>query len=378
MEIIFLLGSAQAFFFGFLLLGKDNNGLHQKLLFFYFGIIGLVLLEHFLFLKAIVFIYPHLLGLTYTLPILAGPILLFYTKSLISQNDLKLFPAFFVHSIPFLALTIYFAYDFYFLSPTEKLLYYEKETRNETSAVVYIAEFFISLSVPVYSIISILLLKKHLKHIKQSFSNTLNLDLHWLKIVLVCMLFISFVSVSMALLSDHSNLISYQNGDNVMYAALSLVIYFLGYYGIKQKPIFSNANNAAEKEVAQTLKLKYANSSLKHPEKENLINRLTDFMDTEKPFMCDELTLNDLANRLEILPNNLSQLINEGFNKNFYEFVNEYRVNEVKKMLADPKYTHYSLLGIAFECGFSSKSTFNSVFKKFTRKTPSEYRKSLL
>ncbi|MDO8898280.1 MAG: helix-turn-helix domain-containing protein, partial [Bacteroidales bacterium] len=60
------------------------------------------------------------------------------------------------------------------------------------------------------------------------------------------------------------------------------------------------------------------------------------------------------------------------------EFVNEYRVNEVKKMLADPKYTHYSLLGIAFECGFSSKSTFNSVFKKFTRKTPSEYRKSLL
>jgi AraC-like DNA-binding protein len=100
-------------------------------------------------------------------------------------------------------------------------------------------------------------------------------------------------------------------------------------------------------------------------------------METEKPHLNENLTLGELANNLEILPNNLSRLINEEFGKNFHEFVNAYRIDEVKKSLADPKFAHYSLLGIAFECGFNSKSTFNSVFKQLTGKTPSAYRKSL-
>ena len=376
MDILFLLGAAQAFFFGFLLLGKGKDRLSTKLLLLFFCLMGLVLIDHFLFRKGVIFDYPHLIGLTYTLPIILGPVLFFYTKSLINEDNTIVFHDFLLHAIPFLSITLCFIYDFYFLSSQDKLIYYERETQGETSIVVYIAEFFINFSIPVYSILSLFLLKKHLNQIKQSFSSIQNIDLHWLKIVLMCMIFISFISVLMGLLSDYFNFISYQYGDNLTYITLTVIIYFLGYYGIKQKPVFSNVNPFSEREL-QNLKPKYANSSLKENDKERLLKLLTNHLETEKPYLNENLTLKELADKLEISPNNLSQLINEGCNKNFYEFVNEYRINEVKKLLSDPKYSHYSMLGIAFECGFSSKSTFNSVFRQFIGKTPSEYKKSI-
>jgi AraC-like DNA-binding protein len=73
----------------------------------------------------------------------------------------------------------------------------------------------------------------------------------------------------------------------------------------------------------------------------------------------------------------LSQLINDGLGDNFYDFVNKYRVDEVKRLMTDPKAKNFNLLGIALEAGFKSKSTFNLIFKRFTGLTPSEYRKNL-
>jgi len=192
------------------------------------------------------------------------------------------------------------------------------------------------------------------------------------------MVFVSFVSVLMGLLSDYFNFISFEDGDNLMYITLTIIIYFLGYYGIKQKPIVSNDNPILQIETTPTQKSKYASSSLKDVEKEKLTQWLTISMENEKPYLNENLTLKELADKLETTPNNLSQIINEKFNKNFYEFINEYRINEVKSLLADPKYSHYSMLGIAFECGFNSKSTFNSVFKQFTGKTPTEFKKSVV
>ena len=376
MDLIFLLGAVQAFFFGVLLLDKGNNRLPPKLLLFFFSIIGFVLFEHYLFQRQVIFEYPHLMGLTYTFPIILGPILFIYTKSLVNENNAISFRDFLLHAIPFLFITTFLIYDFYFLSPQEKLIYYEKETQGDTSSFIFIAEFFINFSIPFYSIVSLLLLKKHLKQIKQSYSNTKNIDLHWLKIVLICMVFVSFVSVLMGLLSDYFNFISFEDGDNLMYITLTVIIYFLGYYGIKQKPILSIDNPILQNETTPTQKSKYATSSLKDDEKEILTQRLTKSMENEKPYLNENLTLKELANKLETSPNNLSQIINEKLNKNFYEFINEYRINKVKSMLADPKYSHYSMLGVAFECGFNSKSTFNSVFKQFTGKTPTEFKKS--
>ncbi|MEZ4851347.1 MAG: helix-turn-helix domain-containing protein [Bacteroidia bacterium] len=85
-----------------------------------------------------------------------------------------------------------------------------------------------------------------------------------------------------------------------------------------------------------------------------------------------------LAEMLDILPNHLSQLINEKEGRNFYQFVNHYRVEEFKRRVELPESKHLSLLGLAMECGFNSKSTFNSVFKQMVGVTPSGYVRGIL
>jgi AraC-like DNA-binding protein len=98
-------------------------------------------------------------------------------------------------------------------------------------------------------------------------------------------------------------------------------------------------------------------------------------METEKPYTDGDLTLQKLARKLLISPHHLSQTLNERLRQNFFDFVNSYRIEEAKRRLVDPAKKHYSILGIAEEVGFNSKSAFNVAFKKHANMTPSEFRK---
>jgi AraC-like DNA-binding protein len=100
--------------------------------------------------------------------------------------------------------------------------------------------------------------------------------------------------------------------------------------------------------------------------------KLLALMATEQPWLEPELTLTELAQRLRTTPNLLSKVINAGCGQNFNDFVNTYRVHEARRKLADPRFAHYSLVGVALESGFNSKSTFNRVFKKLLGQAPSE------
>jgi len=97
-------------------------------------------------------------------------------------------------------------------------------------------------------------------------------------------------------------------------------------------------------------------------------------MEAEKPFTDGDLTIQKLADKLSIPPHHLSQTINERLGQTFSDFINSYRVTEAKQRLLDPSLKHLSVLGIAIEVGFNSKSSFNSVFKRYTQMTPSEFR----
>lgn len=107
------------------------------------------------------------------------------------------------------------------------------------------------------------------------------------------------------------------------------------------------------------------------------MKRLDGHMLESKPYMNGKLTLNDLSHHLEVSTNHLSQAINENTQKNFFDYVNGYRVEEVKNRVHNPEYDHITLLGIALDCGFNSKSSFNQIFKNATGQTPSEFKKSL-
>ena len=114
---------------------------------------------------------------------------------------------------------------------------------------------------------------------------------------------------------------------------------------------------------------------LDEAESKNLLDQLTLFMNEEKPFLDGDISLISLAGSLDINPKVLSYVINEQINKNFNQYINDWRIEEVKKRLNDKSYDHFKMLSIAFDCGFNSKSTFNLAFKKATGLSPSEYRK---
>jgi AraC-like DNA-binding protein len=101
--------------------------------------------------------------------------------------------------------------------------------------------------------------------------------------------------------------------------------------------------------------------------------QLMDFMSEQRPWLDPELTLSQLAARTNLNTSQLSYLINAGFGKNFNDFVNAFRVEECKRKMYDPDNKHLSLLGVAFECGFNSKATFNRAFKKVTGSAPSAF-----
>ena len=122
-------------------------------------------------------------------------------------------------------------------------------------------------------------------------------------------------------------------------------------------------------------KKKYSKSGLTSEAADELHRNLTALMEREKLFKESELTLANLAERLNTIPNYLSQIINEREGKNFFDFINTLRIEEFKKAVTDPANQKFSFLGLAFDCGFNSKSSFNKYFKKITGLSPTEYLK---
>lgn len=121
----------------------------------------------------------------------------------------------------------------------------------------------------------------------------------------------------------------------------------------------------------------YDNSGLNDKEAVIYMRTLNNWMEAEKPFKNSNLSLADLAEKLELPGYTISEILNRLLKQNFYEYVNNYRIEEFKRLLLEPKYENIKFLNIAFDVGFNSKSTFNTSFKKFTGKTPSEFKKSL-
>jgi AraC-like DNA-binding protein len=119
---------------------------------------------------------------------------------------------------------------------------------------------------------------------------------------------------------------------------------------------------------------KYEKSGLTETKAKQFLTALQQLMESEKPYLNSELTLLQLAEMLVISPHNLSEIINTRQQQNFFDFVNSYRVEKARRDLIDPTKQHLKILSIAFEAGFNSKTAFNTIFKKFTNLTPSEYR----
>lgn len=150
-----------------------------------------------------------------------------------------------------------------------------------------------------------------------------------------------------------------------MMLLLAVILYFMS------MQILLNYQTLVEiKEVA-----KRKNFILKEEESIQVLQRLTTLMSSQKPYLDAELSLDSLAESLQVSPKTLSFVMNEHLHKKFNDYINEWRIEEIKKRLEDEAYAHIKMLNIALDCGFNSKSTFNLAFKKATGTSPSEYRR---
>jgi len=119
---------------------------------------------------------------------------------------------------------------------------------------------------------------------------------------------------------------------------------------------------------------KYKNNKLKADDRSEYLQKLQNYMETRKPFLNPDITLESLATDISVNPRILSQIINETCKKNFKSYILEYRIRESMKILADEKQSDLTILEVLYQVGFNSKSSFNNQFKQFTNLTPIEYR----
>ena len=212
-----------------------------------------------------------------------------------------------------------------------------------------------------YIVKSFRLYKKHLKKVGDVFSYTETVNLNWLKLVVY-----GYLGFILCLIL--SNLFDNIWSDIIFNTILLFYIIYSGVNAINYEPIFNEEMNIGSslKPVVVDVKNEFF-VQLKHLLEESMLK--------EKLYLDEALTIHSLATILKTNSKYLSQLINTEFNKNFVVYVNEFRVEEAKRLLLNKENMYLTIEAIGYESGFKSKSAFNSVFKKNTGQTPSSFLK---
>lgn len=362
---------AQALFASILILTKKPLQLSDKILSFALALVAMSGLLHIVAEytqdKFILRWFSRLV-FTYLFPL----VLYFYAKYL-TGGIKKIIARDFVHVLP-LALIVAVFFTIYALyTPVEvpgKL-----NPRRLYTIILYLLAFFFS-SV-FYGVRSFNTLHAYIKRSNDSHASVQNrTNFHWVQriffyfyaiyaLLIVAVMFRLFGSFPLKF--GHSYVI-----------ALTLFIYIFSFIGFKQGRLMllpgGDSNDVAEE---SDNKIRYQKSGLKTEEAEGYKNDLFQFMKEEKPWLDPNLTITNVSEKLNIPKHYITQILNDQLNKNFYNFVNEYRIEEAMKMLKQKRYNHFTIVAIANECGFNSKSSFNTFFKKYTGSTPSAYRKAL-
>ncbi len=328
-----------------------------------------LLVVNYLFLSSGLYRYfPHFILAPNPLFFLLGPLYYFYARSLTEPGFVFRWSRYWPHFLVII-LGVIFYWSFYTLSAAEKVAYFEGYFALEelqASWWVTIYAFVHILQSLSYIYLSGMLLRKarrennhakRAKHLGWLIKFNLAFFIYWA---------IDFAGILWLTLANGF----FHEVDYILMLSSAAMIHLLAFMALRQQKVFkevflADANGRYEKPKGDAL------------ESGAILRQLDELMVTRKPHLESELKLNDLAAMLDISGNALSQLLNEELGKGFYEYVNSYRLEEVKAKLSSPEFANYTILGIAMESGFNNKNTFNRYFKKETGLTPSAYLKSL-
>ncbi len=293
--------------------------------------------------------------------LLYGPIIYLYTQGVIFR-DFKLSIRNLLHLIPYLLLTVLLLSlsDFTPIK-SEEIIKNNLPWQFYTISALMYAHFFVYLGLTYIS------LWKYRKIIKNKYSQIDQINLDWLSFSLNTFGLLTFVSMI-------HNFIALAENRSVFMITLVILLIFIFYFvnrvilkALRQPEIFAG--------IAQNETTKYLGSKLTSAQIEEYKEQLLNLISNEKPFLNPQVSLADLSEKLSVSTKHLSQVINQSFNKSFFDFINSYRIQEAQQILKESRDDKLTVLEVMYEVGFNSKSSFNTAFKKETGQTPTEFRK---
>lgn len=366
-EIVTIIGVVQSLFGMVIFLTKRPTHISFLFLSAWFAVIAIFLGSFLLPFEVVDYFKPGIFPILFLL----GPFLYFYVSSL-TVEDFKPEITHLFHLIPLAAVSVH--------RSTTSVIPIMSASDNPLFVYNKIYYFLFVLSLIFYWFISLMLILKFRKRIPLHFSNyTRNNSLTWLLFVLTFFLlfFMGDFVRQFIRMAWEIELASF----SLLPLNLAVFVFIMIFFGINQSVIYQPMNRKVVSDIpdedSDSSEQKYNRSAIHEDEIIALNRSIVSYLRDKKPYLNPDFSLEMMAADLEISRHKLSQLINTGQNKNFHKLINEYRVREVKEMIVAPAYDHFSMLGIAFECGFNSKSAFNRIFKEETGLTPSEYKRSI-
>lgn len=306
--------------------------------------------------------YPHIIATTFPFLYTFGPLIFFYGLGLNNKAVSK--KSILFHFVPAIGVMIYFV-PFFIQSGDQKLSFlantYENGVPLDFKLVWLLAGFHI--------LYYVRKLKSEVVQLRSTLrSNLSNLDklnFEWLHLFTTCYLILwmlHVVSGGFWVINIDINPLGIN--DQLLGAFGAISIYFIGYSAISRPEFMTGILEETPRQ-----------SIVGEEEQTEILSKLESIMELDQPFLDPDLSLHQLAKMINVSPRKLSEVINVCRGKNFYDFINEYRVAESKRLLSDPKYNHYTILAMGYEAGFRSKSTFNKFFKQKEGVSPSSYKK---
>ncbi len=314
--------------------------------------------------------FPWLINLSTPFILLIGPSLWIYIKSL-TQQRFRFKPLYLLTAIPFAIIAFLLVLQSY-TKPEAIKISLEETGELKQSFVFIFTVGLIACSNIGYTIWSLGLIARYKKKLKTFFAKTDEIDLFWIRFLLLSAL-VSYASISMLYAFDAMfNVFKYSHLQLIGFSIASAFVVAIGFVGLKQGNIFTS--QLAKFDVESAINIGENTSPLTNSEEE-FVNSLLNHMKENKPFTDPEIMLSKLSNDLGVTPEYLSGIINGRLNKNFFDFINHFRIQEFKSLCQDPKNRRLTLISLAYDSGFNSKATFNRVFKSVMGCTPSDYLK---
>jgi len=374
--IIIVSTIAQSVFLIFVLLYRDSQSYRHLFLGSLFFVLIWFQLEFLAIRETISIDVPWFYGTRFGSWLAVGPLILLYVKAHSPAFKFSLGNG--LHFLPFFLAVVILPFFFAFQLPDDVVFYgmltYLQFPREVLGGwyyfymCVFILQFVHLL---VYIIVSIRKISRHEAFLRTHHSEISRLTLKWLRRFLFLIGGIIAGVLAFLILSTTFKFY-YRELDYLYIAPMMLFIYLVSF-----KVLMNPPSVPPKIQAKASSKKKYQKSGLNADQIERLSFQLTELMKKEQLHLKSDLTLKELASPLNIPPYQLSQFINQHKGQSFYEFVNSYRVEEVKQMLHEGKGEKMTLLAIAFAAGFNNKSSFINHFKKNTGMTPSGYLKKI-